>query len=61
MYPIQITDLRHQVDHLTPMRIQLFEEFDDDPAMERLFVILARHRQVEMISNGIEIVEVKVI
>ena len=31
LYPIQITDLRHQVDHLTPKKIQLFEEFSEDP------------------------------
>ena len=36
-YPIQITDLRHQVDHLTTKKIQLFEQFSEDPAYERLF------------------------
>ena len=61
LYPIQITDLRHQVDHLTPKKIQLFEEFSEDPASERLFIILIRHRQVEMISDGNEIIEVRVI
>ena len=60
-YPIQITDLRHQVDHITPKKIQLFEEFSEDPAFERLFIILIRHRQVEMISDGNKIIEVKVI
>ena len=61
LYPIQIIDLRHQVDHLTPKKIQLFEEFSQDPANERLFVILIRHRQIEMISDGNKIIEVKVI
>ena len=61
LYPIQITDLRHQVDHLTPKQIQIFEEFSHDSAVERLFVILIRHRQVEMISDGSKIIEVKVI
>ena len=61
LYPIQITDLRHQVDHNTPQKIQLFEGFDDDPADERLFIILVRHRQVEMISDGNKIIQVKVI
>ena len=60
-YPIQITDLRHQVDHLTPKKIQLFEEFSEDPANEKLFIILVRHRQIEMISDGNKIIEVKVI
>ena len=60
-HPIQIIDLRHQVDHITPQKIKLFEEFFEDPANERLFLILIGHRQVEMISDGIKIVEVKVI
>ena len=60
-YPIQITDLRHQVDHITPKKIQLFEEFSEDPNTERLFIILVRHRQIEMISDGNKIIEVKVI
>ena len=60
-YPIQITDLRHQVDHITPKKIQLFEEFSADPDTERLFIILIRHRQIEMISDGNKIIEVKVI
>ena len=61
LYPIQKTDLRHQVDHLTPNKIQLFEEFSEDPANERLFIILVRHRQVEMLSDGKKIIEVKAI
>ena len=58
-YPIQITDLRHQIDHIRPKKIQLFEEIDDDPANERLFIILVRHRQVKMISDGNKLIEVK--
>ena len=61
LYPIQITDLRFQVDHITPKKKQLFQEFSEDPANERLFIILVRHRQIEMISDGNKIIEVKVI
>ena len=61
LYPIQITDLRHQVDHLTPKKIQLFEEFSQDPTNERLFLILISHRQNEMISDGNKIIGFKVI
>ena len=61
LYPIQKPDLRHQVDHLTPKKIQLFEEFSEDPNVERLFIMLIRHRQVEMKSDGNKIIEVKVI
>ena len=61
LYPIQITDLIYQVDHIIPKKIQLSEEFSEDPANERLFIILVRHRQIEMISDGNKIIEVKVI
>ena len=61
LYPIQITDLKFQVDHITPKKIQLFQEFSEDPANERLFIILVRHRQIEMISDGNKIIEVKVV
>ena len=60
-YPIQITDLRHQFDHITPKKVQLFQEFSEDPNNERLFIILIRHRQIGMISDGNKIIEVKVI
>ena len=60
-YPIQITDLRFQVDYITPKKIQFFSEFSQDPANGRLFIILIRHRQIEMISDNNKIFEVKVI
>ena len=60
-YPIQTTDLRFQVDHNRPKKLQLCEEVSEDPIKERLFVILVRHRQVEMISAGNKIIEVQVI
>ena len=60
-YPFQITDLRHQVDLITPMKIQLFEEFSKDPANERFFLISIRHRQNEMTSDGKKTDEVKII
>ena len=60
-YPVEVIDLSFQVDHITPKKIQLFGEFSDDPVNEGLFVILIRHRQIEMISDGTKIIEVKVI
>ena len=60
-YPIQVIDLRFQVDHITPMKIQFFQEFSEDPDNERLFIILIRHRKIQMISDGNKIIEVKVI
>ena len=60
-YLFQVTDLRFQVDHITPKKTQLFEEFFEVLNNEILFVILIRHRQIEMISDGNKIIEVKVI
>ena len=62
-YPIQVIDLSFQVDQITPKKIQLFEEFNTDPANvnSRLFVKLIRHRQVEMISESNKLVEINVI
>ena len=31
-YPIQVIDLRFQADHISPKKIQLFEEYRADPA-----------------------------
>ena len=60
-YPIQVIDLRFQVDHITPKKIQLFEEYRANPANAKLFIILIRRREIEMISDGNKLIEVKVI
>ena len=60
-YSIQKNDLRFHADHITPQKIQLFEEFSESPDNERLFVILIRHRQIEMISDRNKIIEVKLL
>ena len=60
-YPIQVIDLRFQADHITPKKIQLFEEYRADPANARLYVILIRRREIEFISDGNKLIEVKVI
>ena len=41
-YPIGITDLRHQSDHITSKKIQLLQEYGADLDNTRLFVILVR-------------------
>ena len=64
-YPIQVIDLRFQPDHITPKKIQIFEEYRADPANNpinaRLYFILIRRREVELISDGNILIEVKVI
>ena len=60
-YPIGIIDLRHQPDHITPRKIQLFQEYGADPDNARLFLNLIRRREIELISDGNKLIEVKVI
>ena len=60
-YPIQVIDLRYQVDHITPKKTQLFEEYRAHPANANIIVILIRRREIEMISDGNRLLEVEVI
>ena len=60
-YPIEILDLRHQSDHITPKNIQLFLEFGVDPENARFFLTLIRRREKELISDGNKLIEAKVI
>ena len=60
-YPIEVIDLRHQADHITPKKIQLFMEYNADPENARFYLILIRRREIELISDGNKLIEVKVI
>ena len=60
-YPIEIKDLRHQPDHITPKKIQLFLEYSADPDNARFFLILIRRREIELISDGNKLVEIRII
>ena len=60
-YPIEVIDLRHQSDHITPKKIQPFMEYDADPENARFHLILIRRRKIELISDGNKSIEVKVI
>ena len=60
-YPIHVKDFRFQVDQITPKKIQVFEEYRANPANAKLFIILIRRREIEMISDGNKLIEVKVI
>ena len=60
-YSIGIIDLRHQPDHITPKKIQLFPEHGTGPDKARLFLILVISREIELISDGNKLIEVKVI
>ena len=60
-YPIQIIDLRFQVDHISLKKIRLFEEYDPSPTNTVLYVILIKHREIKMISDSNKIISVEVV
>ena len=51
-YPIQVIDLHFQVDHITPEKIEMFEEYRAAPGNARLFAIMIKYRQKTLISDG---------
>ena len=60
-YPIEIIDLRHQSDHITPKKIQLFQEYSADSENAKFYLIIIRRREIELISDVNKLIEVKVI
>ena len=60
-YRFQIIDLRFQLDHVSPKKILLFEEYDFNPTNTNLYVILKKHRVIKMISDGNRIISVEVV
>ena len=60
-YPIEIIDLGQQSDHITAKKIQLFDEYGTNPDNARLFINLIRRREIELISDGNKLIEVRVI
>ena len=60
-YPIEIIDLRHQPDHITPKKIQLFQEYGADSHNAKLFLLIVRRKEIDIISDGNKLIEVKVI
>ena len=51
-YPIQIIDSRFQVDYVTPKEIKPFEEYDENPFITKLYVIIIKHREIKKVSDG---------
>ena len=60
-YPIEIIDLRHQTDHISPKKIQLFQEYSADPGNAKIYLIIIRRREIELISDGNKLIEIKII
>ena len=57
-YPIQIIDLRFHFDHIIHKKIPLFEHYRGATNIARLCMILNRHREIKMISDGVKITDV---
>ena len=60
-YPIQVIDLRFQNDYITSKKIRLFEEYEDRPENTYLYVILIKHREINMVSDGNKITGIELI
>ena len=60
-YLIQIIDLRFQVDHVSPKKIRLFEEYDENPTKTILYIILIKHGEIKMVSDGNKIISFEVV
>ena len=64
-YPIQIIDLRFQIDRINPEEIQLFEEcrgeHDNAHLNARLFTILISRRELKMVSDRNKITTIEVL
>ena len=60
-YPIQVIDLRFQIDYVTPKKIRLFVEYEKAPENTNLYVILTKHREINMVSDGNKITGIELI
>ena len=58
-YPIERINLGHQSDHISPKKIQLFQEYSADPENAKFNLIIIRQREIELISDGNKLIEVK--
>ena len=58
-YPIGIIDLRRQPDHTAPKQTQSCKEDGTNPDNARLFLLLIRRREIELIGNGNKFLEIK--
>ena len=46
-YPFQINDLRFQIVHMSPKKIKLFEENDDNQVNTFIYIILRKHEEIK--------------
>ena len=60
-YLIQVLDLRFQINHINPKKIQRLEEYIGNPHYTRIFNVLIRHREIKTISDRNKLTEIKII
>ena len=64
-YPIQVIDLRFQIEYKTPKKTRLFEEFETEgyepPEHTTVYVILIKHREIKMTSDKYKITGIELI
>ena len=59
-YSIGFIDLRHELDHKTPEKVQLFQEYRKDFDKARLFLMTTTRGEIELIFGGNKLMEAKV-
>ena len=59
--PLRIIVSRHKIDHILPKKIQILLEYSRDPDKARLFLVFIRQREIEIVSDGKKLIELKVI
>ena len=60
-YPIQVIDLGFQINYKTPIKIRLFDEYENAPENTNFFVISIKHRKIIMVSDAIKITGIELI
>ena len=53
--PMQVIDLRFQVDPINPMKIEIIKEDRVEPPNARLFAKIIKHWDIKMILDGNEV------
>ena len=59
--PFHFIDLTFQVNQVNPKKMGLFEEYKGSTKNARLFIILIRHKEIKLMSDGDKVTEVTVI
>ena len=60
-YPIQVIHLRFQIDYITPKKIRHLEKYKNAPENTNLYVILIKHREIRIVSDGNKITGIELI